>query len=87
MKLKLGYEIKNIGKETVLISVDENRADLSRAFSLNSTAKYLLGLLQKGATKADMRDALVEKYELSKSKAGKDVSAFLNQMTENGFIE
>lgn len=87
MKLKSGYEIKKIGKEWVLISIMGNRVDLSCAFSLNPTAKYLFDFLKKGTTKAEMRDALAEKYELSKSKAGKDVSAFITQMSENGFIE
>lgn len=87
MKLKSEFEVKKIGKETVLISVNENRVDLSCAFSLNPTAKYLIGFLKKGSTKTEMVAAFSKKYELSKSKAGKDVSAFLKEMTENGFIE
>lgn len=61
--------------------------DFSGVIQLNNTGAVLWQGLEKGASKADLVALLMEKYEVTKPQAEKDVSLFLDKIIDAGFVE
>lgn len=59
----------------------------NQIMSVNETGAFLWPLLEAGAEKQDLVNALLKEYDADAETAGRDVEAFLAQLREKALIE
>ena len=85
MKLKEGFVLREIAGRTVVVPVRDT-LDLNLMISLNATGRFLWEQLEKGATPQQLKEALLEAYDVTESLAQADVDAFIEKLEQNGFL-
>lgn len=53
----------------------------------NSSGRLLWEMVSRGATEADLVDALVREYSLERDAAERDVAAFVAELRENDLLD
>lgn len=86
MKLKDGFLLREIAGRIVAVPVGDN-LNLNLMISLNSTGRFLWERLKTGASAQELKEVLMETYNVSEGLAQSDVDAFIEKLSENGFLE
>lgn len=88
MKIKSGFELREVCGENVIIASGKENIDFSKIISLNETAAYLWKAVQeKDFSAADLANALTAEYEVSEEVALADSEQIMKQWQEAGLIE
>jgi hypothetical protein len=87
MKIKEGFVKKNVGGTDIVVAVGEASLDFNAMITLNGSGAFLWSLLENDVTEEELVSAMVEKYDIDKETAKKDISAFLNTAKGAGVIE
>lgn len=87
MKIKSGYMLRKVVDIYVIIGVGSEAYAPNQIMSVNETGAFLWGLLEKGADRDTLIDALPKEFEVDRVTAEKDVDAFLAQLREKALIE
>lgn len=88
MKIKKGFELRDVCGEQVIMAHGKENIDFSKIISLNETAAYLWNkVVGSEFDEQQMVDLLTEAYEVEESVARADVKKLLAQWTENGLLE
>lgn len=86
MKLKDGFLMRSVAGQTVVLpSGDE--LDLNMMITLNETGAFLWERLQNETTEDALVSALLGEYEVDEETARKAVAAFVQKLSENGFLD
>lgn len=86
MKLKDGFLMRSVAGQTVVLpSGDE--LDLNMMITLNETGAFLWERLQSETTEDALVSALLGEYEVDEETARKAVAAFVQKLSENGFLD
>lgn len=85
MKLKNGFVLKEIAGECVVVAVDA-ALDLDGMITLNSTAKTIWLLLERGTTREEIIAALTEEYDVGAELAAEAADGFVARLEELGFL-
>ena len=86
MKLKDGFILREIAGRIVVVPVGDI-LNLNLMISLNGTGRFLWERLEKGASADELKNALLETYNVSEERAQADVDAFIEKLKQNGFLE
>lgn len=73
-----------IGDEFILVPVRRDVADLESIFTLSGTGVRIWELLDGQLTGGEVRDRLVEEFEVEPEEAEADLIEFLQQLEEIG---
>lgn len=87
MKRKEGYILRNIAGSPILVPIGQEIANFNGIISLNDTAKFLWEQLEEDITTEQLIDRLTTEYEVDKEVATKDVTSFIETLTEKGMLE
>lgn len=79
-KAKTEMAAKVVGKETVLVPLKENVAELSEMFTLNEVGSFIWEQLDSAASLDELVDAVVAEFEVDKETAAADVTAFVSEL-------
>lgn len=83
MKVKPGFELRNVCGENVIMATGIDNVDYSKLLVLTESAAMLFRLIEKDNLSADqLADALCEEYEVERDRAMADVQTFMHQMHE-----
>lgn len=86
MKLKEGFVLKEIAGECVVVSVNSD-LNLDGIITLNSTAKTLWLVLEKGVESTDeLVSALTSEYEVDEVVAKTATDGFITKLKELDFL-
>lgn len=86
MKLKAGFLLREIAGRIVVVPAGD-RLNLNLMISLNGTGRFLWERLEAGASAQELKEALMEAYSVSEGLAQSDVDAFIEKLSQNGFLE
>ena len=86
LQLKEGFLLREIAGRIVVLPVEDSM-NLNLMISLNSTGRFLWERLKTGASAQELKEALMETYDVSEELAQSDVDAFIEKLSENGFLE
>lgn len=90
MRIKEGFELREICGEHVILSHGMDNIDFSKIISLNETAAFLFVETQAVGKEAISEDGLVssllEAYEVDEETARKDVAQVLAKWREIGLL-
>ena len=87
MKIREGFILRQVLDIYAVIGVGSEAYMPNRIMSVNETGAFLWHMLENGAEKQEMIDALLREYETDPQTAEKDVDAFLKEMQDKGLIE
>lgn len=87
MKIKDTFVLRNVADSWVVLPLGQSSLDFNGMLTLNSTAAFLWGVLEKGADRAALVDALTGEYEVSREQASADVDAFLETLSQVDCLE
>lgn len=85
MKIKDGFLLRSVAGRTVVIPGDET-LNLNVMIALNETGCFLWQLLEKGASKRELVDALLEEYHVEDAAAEADVEGFLARLKKEDLL-
>ena len=86
MKIKGNFVLREVGGRTVAFSLGGAARGVGGVI-LNGSGRTIFELLQKGAEREEIYDALTEKYDVPRDVAVRDADAFIEKLIETGAIE
>lgn len=87
MKLKSGIIIERTGDEYVAVATGEAAKNFNGLVRNNKTANFIFEQLQTEKTEDELIEALLNKYDVSREKAVKDVASLIAKIREAGLID
>ena len=87
MRIKDGFELREICGENVILSHGMENIDFSKIISLNETAAFLWKeAVGKDFDEQSLSDALLDAYDVDAETAHKDVERILSTWREIGLL-
>ena len=88
MRIKNGFEVRNICGENIILAHGVENIDFTKVITLNESAEFIWSkMVDKDFTEEDMVDVLLSEYEVEKSQAEADVKALVASWKEAGLVE
>ncbi|MEE1042925.1 MAG: PqqD family protein [Clostridia bacterium] len=87
MKIKEGFELKEIADDYVVIPTLSNVVDFNSMIMLNEVSAFLWIQLTEDKTEQDLVKALLNEYDVDKDTASRDVNVFVNELVAAGVID
>ena len=73
---------RKTGNEYVLVPVTNNIADMTSVYTLNETGTFIWELIDGKKSVADLIIAVIDKYDIDKETASRDVFSFIDIMSK-----
>jgi hypothetical protein len=73
---------RRIADEFVLVPIRQNVADLESIYTLNEVAARIWELIDGKMKVKDIKDKIVEEFEVTPEEAEKDISEYLKQLVK-----
>jgi hypothetical protein len=86
MKIKAGYVVRTIAKETVVVPVGVEAVNFNGIITLNKTGKALWEQLTTEKTAEELVVFLTANYEVDLAIAQKDVAEFIAKLQKNNIL-
>jgi hypothetical protein len=77
---------RKIAGEMVLVPIRHNVGDLACIYNLNEVGSRIWELINGGTTLGQIRDKVVEEYEVAPGEAEADIIEFLEQLEQVGAV-
>ena len=88
MKIKNGFELREVCGENVIIAHGVDNIDFTKVISLNESAAFLWKQVSGlEFSEEDLLQLLLGEYEVEESQAAEDVKALLTQWKAEGLVE
>ena len=88
MKIKKGFEVRNICGENIIIAHGKENIDFTKVVTLNESAVLLWNkVVDAEFEEKDLVDVLLEEYEVEPSRAIADVKSLVASWKEAGLVE
>ena len=87
MKIREGFILRQVLDIYAVIGVGSEAYMPNRIMSVNETGAFLWHMLENGAEKQELIDALLREYETDPQTAERDVEAFLNELLDKKLVE
>ncbi len=88
MKIKKGFEVRNICGENIIIAHGKENIDFTKVVILNESAVLLWNkVVDAEFEEKDLVDVLLEEYEVEPSQAIADVKSLVASWKEAGLVE
>ena len=86
MKIREGFILRQVLDIYAVIGIGSEAYMPNRIMSVNETGAFLWRMLENGAEKQELIDALLREYETDPQTAEKDVDAFLNELKDKKLV-
>lgn len=88
MKIKKGFEVRNICGENIIIAHGKENIDFTKVVTLNESAVLLWNkVVDAEFEEKDLVGVLLEEYEVEPSQAIADVKSLVASWKEAGLVE
>lgn len=88
MKIKPGFNLRQIGDEYIIMATGAENVDFTRMISLNeSAARLWKELSDKAFTTEDITELLLSWYEIDEETARKDSEILIQSWTDAGIAQ
>ena len=89
MKVKKGFELRDVCGEKVIIAQGIENLDFSKLISLNESAAFLWEHIQdkKEFTENELSELLLQEYDVPRQTAQTDVSEIIATWKSQGLLE
>ena len=88
MKIKNGFELRDVCGENVIIAHGVENIDFTKVISLNESAAFIWRQVEgKDFTEDDVVKMLLDEYDVEESRAQADVKKLLASWKDAGLVE
>lgn len=87
MKIKDGFELREIADNYVVIPTHSNVVDFSSMIMLNDVSAFLWLQLAEDKTEEDLLKAVLAEYDVDKGTAAEDIKIFIKELAAAGVID
>jgi len=88
MKIKKGFELRNVCGENIIIAHGVENIDFTKVITLNESAAFLWKeVAEKDFTEEDMIQLLLDEYEVEEPQAQEDVKQLVASWLKAGLVE
>ena len=87
MKIKEGFELREIADNYVVIPTQGNVVDFSSMIMLNEVSAFLWLQLLEDKTENDLLKAVLKEYDVDKETAAEDIKIFVKELAAAGVID
>lgn len=88
MKIKKGFELRNICGENILISLGKENINFTKVITLNESAACVWkAVVGRDFTVADGVKAIMDEYEVDEAQATRDVQLLYDSWIDAGLAE
>ncbi len=88
MRIKKGFNLRNICDERILVAEGIDNIDFSEVIGFNESAAFLWdSIVDKDFTADDLAELMAANYQVSKEDAKKDTDLLLKTWKEVGLVE
>lgn len=77
---------RKIADEFILVPISQNVADLQNIYSLNEVATRIWELIDGKMKVREIKDKIIEEFEVTPEEAEKDITNFLRQLETVGAL-
>lgn len=85
MKIKKGLSVNAMGDEFVVVADDP---EIFRGMiKLNKSGAFVFEMMQKQASKEEIVDKMLEKYDIDEQTAARDIDEYIEVFRTAGLIE
>lgn len=81
MKIKDGFILREIAGNFIVIAIGNAVKDFNGVITLNETGAFLWKQLEKGATKEQLLEALLNEYKVDNQVAEQHIDKFIEKLT------
>jgi len=85
-KIRKEIVSREIAGETILVPIKGKLANMQRIFAVDDVAEYIWQQLDGEKKVADIRDGVIELYDVAKEQAREDVLDFIEELKEADLI-
>ena len=76
------FVFRKIEDETILVPIKDNVGDMGSLYNLNELAAFVWEQLNGKRSLQDIKNRLLEEYDVPAEKAGNDLSEYIAQLKE-----
>jgi ribosomal protein S1 len=76
------FVYRKIENETILVPIKDNVGDMGCIYNLNEVGAFVWGNLDGRRTLDDLKDMIVEEFEVNTEEAEEDLNEFVSQLKE-----
>lgn len=87
MKIKENFVLRQVADTWVVLPLSSATLNFDGMLNLNESGAMLWGVLEKGATREQLADALTSEYAVSREIALNDVDEFLENLKNADCLE
>ncbi len=87
MKIKDGFELREIADNYVVIPTESRVVDFSSMIMLNEVSAFLWLQLLEDKSESDLLKAVLSEYDVDKETAASDIKVFVNELAAAGVID
>lgn len=88
MKIKEGFELRDVCGENVIVATGRKNIDFSKVISLNESASLIWReVVGKDFTTEDLVKVLTDNYEVDEATAKADAETLVSQWQEIGLVD
>ncbi len=88
MKLKYRFVVREVSGQSVAVAVGTDHGSFSGMVKLNKTGAFLMELLnKKDMSREELLGAMLDRYDVTESRASENLDAFLNTLRQGGLLQ
>lgn len=87
MKIKEGFILRKVADSNVVVAVGARAKEFNGIINLSESSAFIWKILEKGAEKEDLVEALLNEYKADREVVENDVERFINKIKEAGLVE
>jgi len=86
-KIKEGFILRQVAGNYIVIGVGGEAINFNGMVTINETGAFLWQILENGADKEDLLEALMKEYDVNEEDAKKDITAFLKNLYNGKLLD
>ena len=87
MQIKEGFMMRKVADHCVVVPVGNEVVDFNGMINLNEPGALLFELLQKGCSREDLIQTLLDTYEVTREQCERDADLFLDKLKKAGLLK
>lgn len=86
MKINEGFVLTSVAGSDLIVATGNATKTLNGYITINQTARVMWDMLEKECSQEDLVNAILEKYDVDRAIAERDVAAFVKKLLDAGVI-
>ena len=87
MKIKEGYVLREVARNNIVVPLGDAEVSFKGIMTLNDVGTFIWKILENGATKEELLNAVLNEYDVDEETASKDIDRYIIKLRAEKIIE